>query len=276
MDRVTAHVTWRIDDHLRLEKIPSLPPTAAPLHRPEELIDTLLVRNLDHFCTAVFGVPGVFLFDSSQCWGHFDVGALLRDGRPVCIENKRGRPTAADMLKFARDVRFVSEHGLLYLMHRHQHHIARYHEYVETAMQTFAGSYLGIRTRTVPSSRDLMSEAAALLRISRSELERRAAAASQWLANVRRTHPEGNEPSQSMYDYVRLQEIQLRADSPVFVLLAAGAELTDLPTHIAAPTQRHDKAMLVSYRFFNDGVPYPTHLALRVEGEFFVQDDRLN
>jgi hypothetical protein len=93
---------WSIDSTLQLQPEADLPPNVSPLDGPEQLIDTVMLRNFDLLCQDILRRPGRFLFHSTEYWGPFDVGGILSDGDLVVFENKGKSFTRAGLTKEPR------------------------------------------------------------------------------------------------------------------------------------------------------------------------------
>jgi hypothetical protein len=248
---------WAIDASLRLSKVPVIR-GAQPVVAPEQLIDTVLLRNLDVIPNAIFGLPGRFLFHSEQYWGPFDVCCALDDGAVIAFENKSKRPIRRDIEKFARDCQTMTTQRRDYIKHRFDHVISHLQEYRDEAVRMFAAFFLRIRCDTTNAKRDLVGEAASLLGLSRHEFFVLFDAGNTWLSDLR--------VDLSFEEHLGPTEKTLFSNF-IPVLLAPDTDLISVQDRCSAnPAPAGIPARLVAYRFYCDQSPFPQWLALEEKG----------
>jgi hypothetical protein len=176
---------WSIDSALQIHPVDSVPTTASPLDRPEQLIDTVLLRNLASLSTIFLGRRAMFLFHSTEYWGPFDLGCILSDGSIGAFENKGRSVAKVGFDKFCRDIRTVKGDPDKYVRQRFDHMMTYIDEYVATAERMFAGFFLGVRCDTQSQSRDLTAEASQLLSVSREQFHSEFRKGNEWLEHIR-------------------------------------------------------------------------------------------
>lgn len=261
---MTPNLWFELDPTLALRAIPTLPDAVRPVSMREQAIDTVLLRNLDVFCTTLFGERGLFLFCSTISWGSFDVAAVLPSGRIVFFENKSGVVSRDDAIKFARDINFVREAGPLYLAHRWQHHKDYWDYYRQTWRRMYAAFYLGLRCDSVPDDRDLCSEALQKIGIDLTEFDRRAASGERWIYAVQGKVTDRNRGHVGLWDYLKAHEQRLSTTDSVYALMATDCRETMVCEELRrAGVDIRNDVMLIEYRFFSSGTDYPTHLQQR-------------
>jgi hypothetical protein len=259
--------TWQIDDALRLKTVDALPPAAQPKRMREQALDTLMLRNADTICRALFGVSGAVLYYSTMCWGAFDVAYVLKDGRVACIENKGVRATAADFRKFVRDIKQVKADGPLYLASRWQHLKDYWDDYLIFSQRMMASFYLCTRCDTEPDSADLVEKACAMLGIPRSEFAARHDAAAQWLHRIRGRVTAKSRGHVGLYEYLKAERLQIRDGSIVPVVIAPGLCTAQVSNWTGGNDARAGvRAMLVDCSFYSEGRPYPSWFRLESRG----------
>lgn len=235
--------------------VDALPRTAELVNRPEQLIDTIVLRNLELFSREWFGLDSRFLFHSTDYWGPFDIGCILSDGAAVAFENKSNSVARSALDKFWRDIATVSADVEGYYKRRFEHVVQYHSEYIRVAERMFAGFFLGKRCDTVPSSRDLSADAGALLGLSREQFIAQFKRGVGWLDAVgaRNTLPAYLNEFATAAGFSRLVPILF---VPENCLSRLAKWLASCPTTAAAPW------WLASYQFFTNGAPYPQWLSV--------------
>ncbi|WDI42578.1 hypothetical protein [Bremerella sp. P1] len=170
-----------IDQALKLSRISELPSTAERMKCPEQLIDTVVLRNLSFITKHLFGKPSKFLFHSTEYWGPFDIGCVLKDGTFLCFENKGDSVQRTGFDKFIKDIETVGSDIKAHCMERFDHVLKNHAGYIETSKRMFASFFLRLRCDTQKWSRDLPSDAAELLRITNEEFLEQFRTGAEWL-----------------------------------------------------------------------------------------------
>ena len=255
---------WKINDSLGLEAIDEQHlADHRKLVSPEQSIDTILHRNLEILPAAIVGAPGHFLFHSSHYWGAFDVCCTLADRRLVAFENKARRLTKKDFDKFCRDVRTVKSEGREYVEKRYLHTLQYFSTYMTLAERMYAAFFLGIRCDTERDSRDLTSEACALLAIDKDQFLTRFQSRNQWLDLLR------SSPAMDDYLSVFSGGINFQAFTPVLLTPDIDIHIIhDWCKNITSPTGV--TAHLATYDFAVRDLSYPESLSVRYIGTFNV------
>ncbi|UUO05341.1 hypothetical protein M4951_18405 [Blastopirellula sp. J2-11] len=175
---------WSIDKELKLAEVAELPSSTSALECPEQLIDTVILRNLNEITRFLVGQDSRFLFRSTEYWGPFDIGTVLRDGTLFCLENKAKSVDRKGFLKFLEDINTVKKDASSYASQRYRHVVMNHEEYLSTAKRMFSGFFLLKRCDNLPQSRDLATEAATLLGISPEEYHQAFLSQTDWLVAV--------------------------------------------------------------------------------------------
>lgn len=244
--------TWSIDSSLHITPVPALPEGTDLLECPEQLIDTLVLRNLTRLTTEFFGQNSKFLFHSTEYWGPFDIGCILGDGTLVCFENKAKSLNRTGFQKFLDDIQTVSSDALEYVTHRFEHLTKNHRDYNATAIRMFAAFFMRVRCDTVKKSRDLVGEAADLLGVSQHEFEVQFELCNDWLTSTKST------PTLSDYIPNHVAEIGARPILPV--LLITTTCKNRVSAWIADTPDTPSNALLATYQFHSDNGQYPTYI----------------
>lgn len=261
--RPTAY--WFIDSALRLQSVESLPADVSPLHRPEQLLDTILLRNLQSLSQTFLGNSANFLFHSTEYWGPFDIGCLLADGGLGAFETKSKSVDRHGFDKFCRDILTVSQVPNEYVRHRFQHVLTHLDEYIITAERMFAAFFLGVRCDTQPMRRDLIGDASGLLGVDRETLLAEFRRGNGWLEDLR------GVTSLEQYAKQLVPGLALHHLAPV-LMVPDGCVRRVEQWLLGVEPGKTASAILGSYQFFTaaDSLPYPRWLSTTVLREFAV------
>ncbi len=246
---------WTIDLALQLHPAPEIPPSAVSVDRPEQLIDTIILRNLNTITNSWFGLSSKVLFHSTDFWGPFDIGCILADGVIVAFENKSKSVNKAALEKFYRDIVTVSSGIEKYCEERFKHVARFWKDYLFVAERMFAGFYLGLRCDREKNSRDLTAEAIAMLSTTREA----------FLADFRRgnTWLDSMGPSLSLPAYLGEFASTLRYERLRPVLLVPSNCVRRIQAWLpTVQSSNTTSALFASYRFFADGTKHPQWLAI--------------
>ena len=244
--------TWSIDKSLSLNPISALPSNAEVLECPEQLIDTVILRNLSLITTEFLGCGSKFIFHSTEYWGPFDIGCVLDDGTFACFENKAKSFDRKGFQKFLDDINTVNSKSAEYLAHRFQHVTENHHEYVATAIRMFSSFFLRIRCDTAPQSRDLASEATKLLGTSRLDFDTNFQTNNRWLTTLQ------HKPALAEYINFDLSHFDTTPLLPVLVITSTCKNR--VKAWIADTENIPSNALIADYQFHSDNGQYPTHL----------------
>ena len=253
---------WSIDSSLQLHPVNEIPSAASPLHPPEQLIDTVLLRNLDCLCTSLIGQQAKFLFHSTEYWGPFDVGCVLADGRVAAFENKSKSVTKDGLVKFCRDIRIVNEDPDKYICHRFEHVIANLDDYIATAKRMFAGFFLGLRCDTEKSSRDMAADACEFLSVDREQFHADFCSGNSWLECIR--------SCSGLTDYLEgFAEVSFDDIVPLFLVPDSCVQRVRswIPEDAGEDAAT---AVLATYQFYANDKSYPQWLLAQVVDEICV------
>ncbi|MGC1273347.1 MAG: hypothetical protein WBC44_06535 [Planctomycetaceae bacterium] len=177
---------FAVSPTLRLLPIDVLPTDARPVEPPEQLIDTVVLRNIDLFTKLLFGQRAAVLFHSTFYWGPADVGCVLADGQVVLIENKGRRPVRKEFERFRKDVSSWLPVVRKYVRYRYDEMCKEIRRNRVVAERMFAGYFLRKRIDTIKDSHDLVDEVCQALSLARPEFAERFRSENHWLETLQR------------------------------------------------------------------------------------------
>ncbi len=243
---------WEIDKALTLCEVSDLPSTADLIRCPEESIDTLLLRNLSLIADEFFGCECKFIFCSPEYWGSYDVVFQLSNGVMVCFENKSSKFPKEGYGKFLRDIEKVESEGPPYFEMRFDHIMQNVQRHMTCSIRMFAGFFLGIRSTSEPSSRDLATECQDALGIDASDFADLFESGNGWLQPF--------ETSTSLKEYLGKQLYGSLGAEPQHVFFVPTSCVNKVQNWQAEFDNAPPNALLGSYEFYSCNGLYPTHL----------------